>query len=241
MLLPSAEVSRLLLIRHAQASFGSANYDVLSSLGIEQARCLGAHLASRAYTIDALYTGPAERHRDTAAHLRAAAAESGVDVAEPSVVDALDEYPALPLLERWLPKLGSERPEIARALTDAGTPAAIASRALEYISLAWAQGELDTGDLESYEQFERRIDGALTSLREREGRGRTVAVVTSGGPVAMAVRHALDLAPRKTLELAWVVANASLTELRYRDPIAASLIAFNRIPHLTPDHLVTYR
>ena len=38
-------MSVLLLVRHGQASWGSADYDVLSDLGHEQSRLLGKHLA----------------------------------------------------------------------------------------------------------------------------------------------------------------------------------------------------
>ena len=39
-------MSRLFLIRHAQASFLSENYDQLSDHGIDQAKILGESLAS---------------------------------------------------------------------------------------------------------------------------------------------------------------------------------------------------
>ena len=37
----------LLLVRHGQASFGTADYDVLSETGWEQGRLLGAGCATR--------------------------------------------------------------------------------------------------------------------------------------------------------------------------------------------------
>ena len=43
------------LVRHAQASFGSAHYDRLSELGRQQSRWLGAYFAARG-----LVFGPAE-------------------------------------------------------------------------------------------------------------------------------------------------------------------------------------
>src|ERR1700686_3945141 len=55
----------VLLVRHAQASFGSADYDRLSDLGIEQARLLGAWLSSRGRGIDLAGTGRPQRHRQT--------------------------------------------------------------------------------------------------------------------------------------------------------------------------------
>ena len=42
------EVSTLYVIRHGQASFGAADYDRLTEIGVEQAGLLGLHLAGKA-------------------------------------------------------------------------------------------------------------------------------------------------------------------------------------------------
>ncbi len=40
------------LIRHGQASFGAANYDVLSNVGVQQAEHLGTYLSDLELTFD---------------------------------------------------------------------------------------------------------------------------------------------------------------------------------------------
>jgi broad specificity phosphatase PhoE len=231
-------VSSLVLVRHGQASFGAADYDVLSPLGAEQAAALGRHLVARGKPIDALYAGPRRRHLDTARHLIAGAAEAEVALPEPTVLDGLDEYPAIELLRRWLPRLGERDPALAAALA-AGDRRRY-QEAFESIVDQWVRGELTTDDdLESYGAFANRVEAALAAIMGREGRGRRIAVVTSGGPVAMALRACLGLADVTALRLAWVVANASYSELRYRDG-ALSLIGFNHVGHLD-DRLTTYR
>ena len=45
-------MSSILLVRHGQASFGAADYDVLSPTGHEQSRVLGSALAARGVTAD---------------------------------------------------------------------------------------------------------------------------------------------------------------------------------------------
>jgi broad specificity phosphatase PhoE len=72
-----------------------------------------------------------------------------------------------------------------------------------------------------------------------EGRGRRAAVVTSGGPISIAVRLGLGLAEEKTIRLSWVVANASVTELRWRGD-ELSLFGFNATHHMPPE-LITFR
>jgi hypothetical protein len=42
------------------------------------------------------------------------------------------------------------------------------------------------------------------------------------------------------MKTSWVVANSSITELKYRED-AISLISFNTLPHLHEPRLYTYR
>ena len=56
-------MSRLVLVRHAQASIGHANYDQLSPRGEEQARSLGAHWAEMRTVFDQVFVGPRQRHQ----------------------------------------------------------------------------------------------------------------------------------------------------------------------------------
>lgn len=226
-------VSRLLLIRHGQASFGAADYDVLSARGIEQSRQLGAHLARTGLAIDALYRGPRKRHIDTADHMRAAAAEAGRELPEPMALDGLDEYPAFELLRYWMPLLRERHPELADGLASGS------ARAIEQITALWARGELETGELESFAAFEQRVSAAIDRIRSSHGRGVTIAAVTSGGPVSVAVKRCLELSPDKAIAVAWVVVNSSITELAFSGD-RLGLVALNRIPHLD-DGLVTRR
>lgn len=227
-------MSRLLLIRHGQASFGAADYDVLSELGIEQSRRLGAHLAEVGVSIDAVYRGPRKRHVGTAEAMRAGASDAGLELPEEAVIDELDEYPAFELLRYWSPRLREDYAELAAEL------AAGSARAMELVINMWARGELDTGELETFAAFDARVSAAVHRICREQGRGRTVAVVTSGGPVAVAARLCLDISPEKTIGLAWGLINSSITELRYRDD-AIGLVALNRIPHLPEPDLQTRR
>ncbi len=57
----------VLLVRHGQASFGAADYDVLSDLGRRQAEIVAASLAERGYRPARLVGGTLRRQRETAA------------------------------------------------------------------------------------------------------------------------------------------------------------------------------
>src|SRR5215467_4805732 len=98
-------MGRLVLVRHAQASFLSDNYDRLSSLGVRQARLLGDHWVRRKFVFDRVWTGPAARHRRTAEIVRAAFTEAGLAFGEPATIDELDEFDGEAVLEKNLPGL----------------------------------------------------------------------------------------------------------------------------------------
>jgi broad specificity phosphatase PhoE len=230
-------LSSLLLVRHGQASLGADDYDVLSARGAEQSRALGRHLATAA-RIDAVYSGPRRRHLDTARHLREAAAEAGAALPEPAVIAELDEFPAIEMLRLWLPKLAAEEPELAAAIRsgDAGRAALVA---FDRVTRAWATGALEVGELESFVAFAARVDRGLDQVMSREGRGRRVLVVTSGGPISIAVKGCLALGEESTLKVALALANGSTTEIKWRAG-ETTLFGYNHI-HYLPPQLVTYR
>ena len=244
-------MSTLLLIRHGQASFGAADYDVLSDPGIRQGRELGCYWADIAQKIDALYTGPRRRHHGTAEQLLAGARSRGIEYPEARELSGLDEYPAIELLRHWIPILRAEDPSFAALwepeaseseseLKFSRDPRAM-ERGFSYVVEKWALGELDTGELESFVSFRQRVLAALSHIIESEGRGRTVAVVTSGGPICMAVQWALSLPDDIAMRQGWVIGNGSVSEFRYRDARALTLIGFNNREHLREPNLVTYR
>ena len=57
----------LILVRHAQASFGTGDYDRLSELGHRQARWLGEYFRDHERDFDHILSGDMVRHRETVA------------------------------------------------------------------------------------------------------------------------------------------------------------------------------
>lgn len=232
-------MSTLYLIRHGQASYGAADYDVLSPLGAEQSRELGTYWGTREHALDAVYTGPRRRQIDTARNLCDAAAAVGTRYPEPTIIDDFDEYPAFDLLKHWMPILLAEDPEFAKLLSG-GASARQMDLALDTIVTRWATGELDTGEHESFVDFVERVERGLRTVMSEQGRKKNVAIVTSGGPISVSLKLTLGIADERTLRIAWVVANASITEFRYRGD-ELTMVGFNHTHHLDRDGLVTYR
>lgn len=224
-------MSSLYVIRHGEASFGAADYDVLTPRGEEQAARLGRALARAPLRLDAVFTGPARRHRDTCRIALDAARAGGAELPEPELLDDLDEFPGLELFRRALPNLEELDEELA-ALVKAGMPsdprelARVAARSTRRFAALWARGALDDHGLERFDDFDARVRRALDHIMKTCGRGAQVASITSAGPVAIAVRRALGLSVDQTIAIMSATANASVTELRYRDD-ALGLFRFN--------------
>ncbi|UXI69346.1 histidine phosphatase family protein [Tahibacter amnicola] len=67
-------MTHLLLVRHAQASFGTDDYDRLSDHGHRQANLLGSWLAAQPWRYTSIHAGNQRRHVQTLEALYAAAA-----------------------------------------------------------------------------------------------------------------------------------------------------------------------
>src|SRR5215471_3539232 len=81
-------MGQIYLVRHGQASFGAADYDQLSELGVEQARVLGKWFAQCGTQFSRAITGNLKRHKQTAA-----ACLSELDASPPvTAIGDFDEY-----------------------------------------------------------------------------------------------------------------------------------------------------
>lgn len=235
-------MSRLLLVRHAQASFFAADYDQLSDLGFEQSRRLGAYWAAAGQRLDALVTGPRRRQRQTAETIAQALA------AAPEIweVPEFDEVRLDVIISstwepsREVPAALHDKVAAYRQATDAKEKLRAFQLLAEAVAGEWLHGRYVVPEAETWVEFSARVRRGLQKLRERTGRGRTVVVVTSAGPVAATLQHALHCPHAVALELVWQIRNASITELLFSDD-RLSLAQFNAVPHLAEAGLVTYR
>jgi broad specificity phosphatase PhoE len=238
-------MSSLVLVRHGQASFGAADYDQLSEVGRAQARLLGQFWVRRGLTFDEVYTGPRTRQRQTAELVGAGYLRAGAPWPEPVVLPELDEYDLHGLLHRLAPELAREDPAFAELLARyeqaAGDPGRVRhfQKAFEALTGHWVAAPARTG-LESWPAFRERVKCCLDRIVDRPGRGRRVALFTSGGFIGTAVQQALAAPEPTALALSWRIRNASLNEFVFA-PGRLTLDGFNAVPHLDDTELWTYR
>lgn len=225
--------STLVLLRHGQASFGAADYDVLSELGRRQARAAGAALRGRLGRVGRVVTGTMRRQRDTAA-----ACLEAMDLDAPRTEDAAwNEFDHEDVLRAYEPRW-ADPAELRLDLEAAGVADAF-ERAFLAAVARWTGGAHDAEYRETWPGFLARVDGALARLRD--GGDATVLVVTSGGPIAAACRAHLGAADAPdVLAHAFRLANASVTTLD-TDVGVLALRTFNDHAHLAGGNLVTFR
>jgi broad specificity phosphatase PhoE len=239
-------MSRLFLVRHAQASFLEPNYDKLSPLGEKQARLLGDYWARREIVFHRVASGPCVRQKDTARIVGEAYQKTGLGFPELAVFPEFDEYQGEAVLERSLPGLVEKNASIRglnQRYVDSHNPADQArafQKLFEAVINEWVGGEISVPGVESWAEFCARVNRGLSSFFSGDSHGEQTAIFCSGGPIAVAMQRALNLSPQDTLRVAWMSRNCSYSEFVYSGE-RFTLSSFNAFPHLDEASLLTYR
>src|SRR5579884_567295 len=211
----------ILLIRHAQASFGAADYDVLSERGHEQVRALVDGLKARGVEASRVVCGALRRQRDTAEPCaRALGAELEID-------PRWDEYEDRDIL--------SHHASVPAGLEHQAGDAPLSSRQFQEI-LNDALGQwIDAGAggpcRETWPAFASRLEDALRELAGGLGRGETAIVVSSGGAIAAVSAVLMSLPPRALITFNHVSINTGITKLAV-GRAGITVISLNEHGHL---------
>jgi len=208
-------MAELVLVRHAQASFGADDYDKLSELGWRQSRWLGEYFAERGIEFDRVVRGSLRRQAETLAGIAEGAGRpiDGVEDAR------LNEYDAHALLNAHLKgeakPQGGDRREHFRILREA--------------MYAWTDGTLAGASHEPFADFRKRVLAALAAVRG--GRAKRVLVVSSGGPISTVLAEVLGMRLRGVVDLNLQTRNTGITELQ-TGANRIHCVSFNNVPHL---------
>jgi broad specificity phosphatase PhoE len=216
----------LWLIRHAQASFGAADYDNLSDLGHRQSRALGAAIAELGFTPDAAWIGAQKRHRQT---LDGIMAGMGRQMA-PQIHAGWNEFDFTGLLNARFD--GQDAPDGIH--TDRKTH----FRALRDTVLMWQRGAI-TAPPEDYADFTARVADARAAVRS-SGIKRAL-VVSSGGAIGQTVAQIMDAPADAMIRLQLQVKNCAIARLILSDK-GDHLASFNETPHIcaATEELLSY-
>ncbi|UYV37095.1 histidine phosphatase family protein [Rhodobacteraceae bacterium D3-12] len=220
-------MAEFFLIRHAQASFGAANYDKLSDLGHVQSQELGRALKAQGVAPDAFWIGSLTRHRETLDGIL-----NGMGTtATPEVHAGFDEFDFSALLDaRYAGKpapdnMHTERKSHFRTLRDT--------------VLEWERDEI-AAPPETWAEFSARTQAALRAAMDPDA--EQVLAVSSGGPIGALVSQVLDCGPGQQIKLQLQTRNCSVTRFVYSAK-SLYLSGFNETPHINAANsarLLTY-
>ena len=222
----------ILLIRHAQASFGTADYDLLSERGRAQTEALIAGLDRRGIQAQRVVSGGLRRQLDTAGPCAAAL---GHDV---EIDERWDEYEDRDIL--------GHHADVPAGLELRPGDAQLSSREFQDILnralLDWIAAGADGPSDETWPQFHARVTDALRDLAASLDQGQTALVFSSGGAIAALSAWLMEVPPQALIAFNHVSINTGITKLVVgRGGI--TLVSSNEHAHLEESEagLVTYR
>lgn len=221
----------VLLVRHGQASFGSADYDVLSELGRRQADIVAASLAERGYRPARLYSGTLRRQQETAAAFGALGAP------DLEVEPRWDEFDPDDVLTHHSESSLRIQGETGETLTNRGFQAA-----LELALAEWVAHAERSPTSQTWPQFSGLGAAALEDLAADLGSGETAVIVTSGGAIAAVVGALLGAPAEVFAALNRTLVNAGVTKIAI-GATGTNVLSVNDHSHLeaVDRSLVTYR
>lgn len=235
-------MGQIYLVRHGQASFGSANYDQLSELGVEQGRILGEWFAHCRQGFHRVVMGDLKRHRQTAEACLSALPKELRPETEWQVDPGFNEYNHHEVLVRLRPDF--EDPEEVKRFLKSSPNARYAFQEIFASAMArWMSGAYDDEYLEPWPMFRQRCVDALQRLLDGADKSQTIIVFTSGGTIATLCQKALGLGDTQVAQLNWTLVNGAVTKLLYQ-PGRVTLSYLNNYAHLEwngQPHIVTYR
>ena len=206
-------------VRHAQASFGSDNYDQLSELGRRQSRWLGEWFAHNEVRFHRVLAGTLVRQQDTAREIVSAAGGSPLHI---DTHAGLNEYSG---------------ESIWAAHTDGANPLALQRadydgywRTFREAMHAWSDDRL-AGVSETWAQFGARVRDGLNEACRDTGRDHVLLVVSSGGAISRAIADIVGSPASVAVELNLRFRNTGFCEV-ISGGGTLRLLSFNNIPHL---------
>jgi len=224
----------VLLIRHAQASFGTADYDVLSDRGHAQVTALQRALARRGVVADHIVSGSLRRQRDTG---QPCADDAGAVATIDARWNEYDDDDVLSHHSTTPTRLARRATDVAPAVSSRDFQAVV-DQALR----AWVDAGPASGCAQTWPDFLGLVNQALDDLCERLLRGQTALAFSSSGVIAALAASLIGDPEQTFVTLNQVSVNTAITKVIVGSH-GKTLVSYNDHSHLEEagDDLVTYR
>ena len=235
-------MSKIYLFRHAQASIGKANYDVLSPKGELQAAELGKFLCKEKLVFDKVYVGNLQRQKHTQEIVAKQYKNIGLNMPLPTILEGLNEHQATDAMKIEMPKMIEDKylkslkekfmknPEKKHSYMMLG---------FKYFLHKWVKNEIIVEGIISWKEFRSNSINALKTIISEIEKGEQIAVFSSGGTISSIIGEVLQLKDEiKIADLNFSVRNTSYSTLLYSND-EINLLSFNELPHLKED-MITF-
>ncbi len=225
------------LIRHGQASFGKAEYDELSEMGVEQSRALGEVLRARVPKVDAVFCGTQRRHRQTA---DACLGAYGYSEARQETAD-LNEYDGDEIVACYEPRY-VDRQAMFAELSKTGNLRRAFQEMFTKAVARWVSGQHDSDYTEPWPIFRARCVRALDNMVQSLGGSKTALAFTSGGPISAVSQTLLRIPDAHAFQINWTLVNCGVTKVIYGER-GKYLMTLNEHAHFEGERndFITYR
>ena len=236
-------MSKLYFFRHAQASYGAANYDQLSPKGEKQSSILGDYLVRKKMNFDKIFVGPLERQKHTYELVAEKYAQAGMTIPQPVYLPELKEHEGTEGTKEAMPELIRTVPHIRKLYDDIAENPKLRKRntllAFQYFLDEWVIGNIKVEGIEPWADFRRNVKSGLEQILNQTGRGETIGIFTSGGTISSITAEALFLKDeRRVAAMNFSIRNTSFTTFLTSGK-QFNLLSFNEIPHLEED-MITF-
>lgn len=201
-------MSRIVLVRHGQASWGKKDYDVLSPVGERQAAILGTSLAARQVRPSIVVAGGLKRQRQTAERVVGAAGWD-VRVDEDARWDEYDHQSIITAHKPAYRSMTFMKADLVRTFR----PYRAFMDMFEKAMIRWASADHDDDYPESFAAFTGRVEHALDDLVGRLGPNDTAVVTSSAGPICWVLTSLLHGEPEMWGRLQLSIVNTSVSSV----------------------------
>tara|TARA_B100001059_G_scaffold96890_1_gene96141 strand:- start:335 stop:994 length:660 start_codon:yes stop_codon:yes gene_type:complete len=206
------------MVRHGQAKQNATSeedYDRLSELGRTQAKWVGEHFRNLQLSFDVIVTGTLTRQIDTQILMNI---DTKIPVVRDERFNEIRLYDLAGLIKR---QFGIDFPEDELSF----------KRHLNLTFKKWENGEI-LNPPETFENYKTRVSEGLNEIKDL---GEKILLVTSGGIIAMAIKHTLDLTTEALGNCLLASCNTGVTKLLHYDQ-SFIISQINALPHLeTPE------
>lgn len=237
-------MSKLLLIRHAQASFLAKNYDNLSEKGLEQSTILGEYLANKGLSFDSIYVGTLKRQQQTYQQVKAVYQAKGLYIPEPTILKELNEYKGMNTMQEVKEQLMKHHPQFKVWFEEMAVQASHKTKmkmTLAYLQM-WATDtlgfDLPAGS-QTWAGFQATAQLGLDKMLAGNEKGKSIAAFSSGGCIAAMLSKIVGTDnPSKAMGFNLVMLNTAISEVLFSGD-RLSLKSFNTLPHLQEEMITT--